>query len=331
MRMAKKSSTQKKIQGLVIFKHKERPKKKKADKYVVEQINKEDKITITNRLTVLGNQFRYSILINNEKSVPITDINIKILYPRNLKFAGSYPLTLNVSCPIEENQNNEGILDLNLTEIKGKNLKQLHFHFIPSTTRGADDYITFLKYINNKGKEREIKSQSIKIKIDDLKISPKIISHSRIREISQIPGMKRALISLGIGTKKNLNLKKVFDIFESLITSYNFQFITKDKEKGILWFYGSETKSNNDILGFSKIGHNIIEVMAYSINPIVLALFLFSFNIKVIDQLKNNKIIKSNMKLIPLECINCGENLPYFPKMGESITCIKCSYEQLVW
>ncbi|MFX0028368.1 MAG: hypothetical protein ACFE8B_04115, partial [Candidatus Hermodarchaeota archaeon] len=249
--MAKKSSTQKNIKGLVIFKHKESPKKIKADKYLVEQINKEDKIKITSSLTVQGSNYRYSIIINNEKSEPITDINVKILYPRDLEFVGSYPLSLIVSHPFEKNHKNSSILNFNLTRINGENLEELHFHFKPSTKLSVEEFITFGKYINNKGKRKEIRSQSIKIKIEDLKITPKIISHSQIREISLIHGMKRTLISLGIGTKKNLNLKKIIDLFESLILSYNFQFITKDKEKGILWFFGSESNSNDDILALS--------------------------------------------------------------------------------
>ncbi|MFX0082072.1 MAG: hypothetical protein ACFE94_10000 [Candidatus Hodarchaeota archaeon] len=329
--MSKKSGSEKDIQNLLLFKQKEGPKKKEADNFLVEKTNKEDKIKITNSLITQGSHYRYTILLNNENSTAISDINILVLYPEFLKFSRFYPSTLNVSCSIEEDQGKKTNLNLNIKGLKGGSSEKIFLHFTPSTQLAIGEFKTSLKYTNNEGEEREINSDSIKIQIDKLNITPKIMSHSRIREFSQIPGMKRALISLGIGTKKKLNLEKLFDVFEKLVLSYNFQFITKDREKGIVWFFGSELNSNNDILALSKINSYIIEIIAYVKNPVILGLFLSSFINNLKEQLLMNKIIKSNMKIFELECVNCGENLPYFPKKGEFITCIKCSYEQLVW
>ncbi|MFW9877600.1 MAG: hypothetical protein ACFFG0_31325 [Candidatus Thorarchaeota archaeon] len=329
--MSEKNSSQTSIHGLVIFKHEGGLKKKKRDNFLVEKINKEYKIKITNSLTTQGTHYRYSILINNENSASIANINIKVTYPEFLKYTGSYPLTLITSSSIVNEQGKKNIINLNLKGLKGKSSEQILLHFTPSTQLDLGEFKTFLKYKNNKGKEREIKSHSINIQIDDINIIPKIISHSRIREFSQIPGIKRALVSFGFGTSKKLNLKKIFDILVNLILSYNFQIIIKDKEKSIIWFCGSELTSSNDLLILSKIGTNIIEIIAYSINPIILGLFLSSFTKNLKEQLLMNKIIKSNIKVFELECVNCGENLHYFPKKGESITCLKCSYKQNIW
>jgi hypothetical protein len=331
IKMAKKSRFQKGIQGLVIFRDNEGPKKKITDNFFAEKTNKEDNIKIINNITTQGIYYRYAIILNNENSKPISDINIIVFYPEFLEFSGFYPSTLNMSSSIEDDQAKKNTLNLNLKGLKGESSVKIFLHFTPSTQLAIGEFKTSLKYTNNKGKEREINSHSIKIQIDDIIITPKIISHSQIREFSQIPDMKRTLVSLGIGTAKKLNLKKLFDVFENLVLSYNFQFITKDREKGIIWFFGSESKSSNDILALSKIGTYIIEIIAYSKNPIILGLFLSSFIKNLKEQLSVNKIIKSNMKIIELECANCGENLPYFPKKGEFITCIKCSYKQIVW
>ncbi|MFX1374504.1 MAG: hypothetical protein ACFFA0_01710 [Promethearchaeota archaeon] len=329
--MVKKITPEKNIQGLIIFKHKKSSRKKKTNKYLLEKKSREDKITIINSLTNQGIYYRYSILLNNNSSVAITDISITILYPKILKLTRSYPPTLKCSFSVEEDQDEVSNINIHLKGLKNRSSEQFYLHFTSSAKLGGGELITLFKYVNNEGKKREIKSQSIRIQIYDLKIKPKIISHSMVREFSQIPGMKRTLISLGIGTNKQLNLKKIFDILEKLIISFNFQLITKDKEKGILWFFGSELKSNNDLLALIKIGPNIIEIIAYSINPIILYRFITLFYKDLKDRLLENKIIKPNLKIFELLCINCGENLPYFPKKGELITCIKCSNKQLVW
>ncbi|MHA2281751.1 MAG: hypothetical protein ACXAC5_12975 [Promethearchaeota archaeon] len=329
--MAKKSSSHKDIQGLLVFKPKEGFRKKKIDKYLVEKNNEEDKITIINSFTTQGINYRYSISLNNESSTSIVDLDIKVFYPEFLNYARSYPMNLRVSSLIEENEDNKKSVNINLEELKGKTSDQFYLHFTPSTQLSSGEFRTILKYKNNKGKEGKINTNSINIQIDKMIITPKIISHSGIREFSRIPGTKRALISLGIGTSKKLKFKKIFDVFENLIQSYNFQFITKDKEKGMLWFFGYESESNNDLLALSKIGFNNIEIIAYSKNPVLLGLFLFSIYKNLKEQFVMNKVIKPKVKLFELECLNCGYNLPYFPKKGESITCFTCSYKQIVW
>jgi hypothetical protein len=329
--MAKKSSSQGIIKGLEIFKHKEKPKKKKTDKYSVEKIQKEDKFKIINSLSAHGIHYRYSILLHNENSATITDINIRVLYPEFLEYTGSFPINLIVSSQIANKQEKINNLNLSLKELKGNNSQQMYIHFTPSNQVAAGEFKMLLNYKNDKGKARKIKTNAITIQIEDIVITPKIISHSRIRDFSKIPGMKRALVSLGIGTKKKSVSKKIYDIFERLILSYNFQLITKDRERGILWFFGSESNSSNDIFAISKIGLNIIEIIGHSKDPVLLCQFFFSIERNLNDLLLKNKVIKPNMKIFDLECINCGSHLPYFPKKRESITCTICSYKQFVW
>jgi hypothetical protein len=329
--MAKKGRSQEKIHGFVVFKHKERPKKKKTDKYFVEKIQKEDNFKIINSLSAHGIHYRYSIVLQNDKSTSIKDLKIRISYPDFLEYAGSFPLELIVSSCITDKQDKISNLNLNLKRLKGNNTQQIHIHFTPSSQLAIGELKTLLNYKNNKGKERRINTNPIIIQINDIIITPKIISHSRIRDFSKIPNMKRALLILGIGTNKKSFPKKIYDIFESLILSYNFQLITKDKERGILWFFGYESKFDKDIFAISKIGSNFIEIIAHSKDPVLLGLFFFSIKKNLLRQLLIKKTIKPNVKIFSLECLNCGSHLPYFPKKGENITCTTCSFEQIVW
>ncbi|MFX1457271.1 MAG: hypothetical protein ACFFDB_18040 [Promethearchaeota archaeon] len=329
--MAKKSSPKKELHELVVFKHKDKPRELITDRYQVEKIQNEDKIKILNSFSTLGIHFRYSILINNENSTTISDIKIDISYPNFLEYSGSYPQTVSVFYQIESDQDRMNTVTLKLERLTGNSEEHIYLHFTPTSQLAIGEFNTVLSYKNNRGKKREIKSDSISIELNDIAIMPKIISHSRITQFSKIPGMKRALLSLGIGTKKKLNSKKIYDIFEDIILTYNFQLITKDREKGNLWFFGTETKSSNDLFAISKIGSNFIELIAHSTDPVVLGQFLFSIDKELREKLSINKIIKPSMKLLRLECINCGTHLPYFPKKGESIKCMICSYEQVVW
>ena len=176
-----------------------------------------------------------------------------------------------------------------------------------------------MDYKNGKISLNKILEEIKKLPYEDLGFA-KIDKHRKLRK-----GFPETVFC------KGKTISQILNIIESIVISYNFQFITKDIDKGILWFFGSDLKSNNDILALSKFGSDVIEIIAYSTNPIILILFLSSFKKQIEVQFSKNKIIRSNAKLMKLECAKCGDNLHYFPKMGEPIICIKCSYEQLVW
>ncbi|MHA2088779.1 MAG: hypothetical protein ACW972_10910, partial [Promethearchaeota archaeon] len=209
--MAKKNRSQKNFQGLIIFKHKDKPKKEIYDRYSVEKTHKAEKFQIINQFSTQGIHYRYSILLNNKNSVPIKDIDIQITFPEFFKYTEFYPKTLNISPQIEGEKEK---INLNIKRLESNSSEQIYLHFTPSPQLATGEFKTSINYINNKKKRIKINLNSITIESDDIAIVPKIISHSRIREFSKIPGMKRAVISLGIGTKRKLNFKKIYDIFE---------------------------------------------------------------------------------------------------------------------
>ena len=44
-----------------------------------------------------------------------------------------------------------------------------------------------------------------------------------------------------------------------------------------------------------------------------------------------NGIVQSKDQVYDLKCKYCGAILPYFPNQGDSIKCIMCNGEQIVW
>ena len=127
---------------------------------------------------------------------------------------------------------------------------------------------------------------------------------------------------LGVNNIKDFDLIKFFDVLEELFHFRNFQLITKDKDKGILWFFGNEIRSGYDILVLTKIRINMIEIMILSKDPIYFVPFFFTIIQNLKEQLQ---------KFVNLECINCGSILPYFPKKEETIVCNKCYHKQIFW
>ncbi|MFW9969536.1 MAG: hypothetical protein ACFFDF_04995 [Candidatus Odinarchaeota archaeon] len=324
--MGKKSN---KIQGLIIFK-KVYPLEK-ADNYTVEKINKEDKIKFSSNLRPQANRYIYRIVLNNNGSSPISKVKIKVISPIFLNYFGYFPLTINIVPVIKENKENVKNIEIIFGELKQKSSQEICLQFTPYISPATGEFKSIITYVNNKGKIKTLRPKPIKIEIEKLILMPKIIPSSHIREFTQLSGTIRVLMSYGIGIRKKLNLNKYLDMIEHILHSQNLQLITKDKEKGILWFYGTDTQSSSDILTFSKIVSNQIEIMVYSKNPIILASFLFSFTNILREQVSMKKILKSKVKIFELICNNCGAILPRFPRKGKSAICNKCNNEQVIW
>ncbi|MFX1302564.1 MAG: hypothetical protein ACFFC1_12455 [Promethearchaeota archaeon] len=329
--MGKKKRISNKIQGLVIFKRKKAYPSKKADSYTVEKINKEDKIKFVNNLSPQSNRYIYSIALNNNGSSPISEVKIKVISPKFLSYLGCFPLTIKTLPINEEDQEEVKIIEIELGELKELSSQEIRFQFTPYVSPAASEFKSIITYVNNKGKLKILNSKPIKIQIAKLILTPKIIPSSQIREFTQLTDTKRVAMSFGIGISKKKNLNKYFDMIEHILQFQNLQLIRKNKERGILWFCGTETQSGSDILTLSKIGSNQIDIIVFSKNPIILASFLYSFTKILREQVSLKKILKSKIKIFELVCINCGDILSYFPRKGESIICNKCNYKQIVW
>jgi hypothetical protein len=167
--------------------------------------------------------------------------------------------------------------------------------------------------------------------LDKITIIPKIIPSSYIREFSQIPGMKRAITSMGVGTSGTLNPEIYFNLLEQVFLRNNVQLITKDKDRMILWYFGAELESRDDVLLIGQIASNKIELIATSKNHQVLISFLTLFSNKFREEVVARGIVNSLDRIHDVECKYCGTVLPYFPKQNEEIQCNKCNYEQVVW
>lgn len=325
----KRDITPEDVQNLVMFKGKVEDRRKEIDKYSFEKFDQEDKIKLFNDFKLLGGHYRYSVQLDNLSQAPISEVKIKILYPKFLILTRSLPPTIYLQQSFENEETKRIIIEFD--ELNENSSKQINFYFAPLEVENEGEIRTIVVYVNNKDYVRFLDSESIEIEIKKITIQPKIIPSSYVREFSQTSGIKKAIKSMGIGTDRKIDVDLYFSILEHLFILLNFQLIAKDPNKKILWFFGTDLESGEDILAIGQIISNKIEIIATSLNRSILISFLTLFSNDFKEQLLVRDIIKSEDQVLDLGCKYCGVTLPYFPKKGESIKCNKCNYQQIVW
>jgi len=313
-------------QNLVIFKSKV---DKKQDKFTFETIDQEDKIKLAYDFQPHGGHYRYSIQLNNESLAPITSVKIKIDYSKSFTLTRSYPPTIYIPEPIDEKK----MLKLNIEfdELNERSSKQINLHFTPIALGDKGEIKTVITYVTTKDFVRALNTNPIEIMLDEITIIPKIIPSTYIREFSQKQGMKRAIKSIGIGKLEEYDTELYFNLLEQVFIRNHLQLITKDPAKKVLWYFGSDLESKEDVLVIGQIIANKIEIIVISTNHHILISFLTLFTHEFKEHLLIREIVSSPEQIYELECKYCGAILPYFPNKGEEIACKNCNFEQMLW
>ena len=325
----KEKTSQDPTQNLVIFKSKEAAKIKKSDKFTFETIDQEDKVKLLCEFKPYGGHYVLSIQLLNESLAPISEVKIKIRFPTFFTLTRSYPPTIYIPESFEEG----GLSKINIEfdELNERSSKQINLHFTPLSLGNEGEIRTIVTYVNNKDFVRVIDSDPVVIMLDKITINPKIIPSSYIREFSQIPGMKRAIKSLGVGILGKGEPDLYYNILEQIFLRNSLQLIAKDPDKRIIWYFGADLESRDDVLVIGQIVSDKVEIIAISKNHHILILFLTSFSNKFKEHILLREFVSSQDQIYDLECKYCGAILPFFPKKGEEIVCKKCNYEQMVW
>ncbi|MFX1314877.1 MAG: hypothetical protein ACFE9T_03375 [Promethearchaeota archaeon] len=318
-----------KVQDLVIFKTKIEYKRDKQDRYPFETVDQENKIKLGYDFRPFSGHYLYSILLHNQSMAPITDVKIKIKYPKFLLLTRCTPPTTGIPPSIED----KGLKQINLEfdEFNENSKKQINFHFTPLSLKNVGEIRTILTYVNNKDYVRVLNSEPVEIRIDKLNITPKIIPSFQIRKIMQIPNIKKAIKSFGVGTNATVDLDLYFNIVEQIIRIHNFQLIAKDTDNKIIWYLGTDLESEEDILVIGQIVLNKIEIIAAAQNHKIIISLLTQVSNDFKERILRRGIVRSIDHIYELECKYCGAILPFFPKKGETVECKKCNYEQIVW
>ena len=220
---------------------------------------------------------------------------------------------------------------LEFDELNENSKKQIHLHFTPTILNVDGEIRTVVSFVNNKDFVRVLTSDSAIIYIDNITIEPKIIPSSFIGQFSKKEGIKKVIKSLGIGTNKKVKINIYFDILEQILLLRNLQIIAKDPIKKILWFFGDELESKEDILVIGQIVSKKVEIIGISRNHHLLISLLTMLSNDFKDKILFDGIVNDKKEIYDLECKYCGAVLPNLPKKGKSIECKSCNYEQVIW
>ena len=317
------------IHGLVLFGETTRQKAEDKDIYSYENIDQENKIKIISQLAPHGAQYRYSVLMLNESDAPVTDVKARVKYPNFLTLNRITP-PMAFSPPKKDDKGVEQILvEFDVLNENSKN--QINFYFDPKSLNNKGKISTYTTFVNNRDFVRVINTESIIMNIEKISIMPKVIPGTEIQGFLQTKGMKKAIKSLGIGIVNPPDLSIQLNHLEQVIRMQNFQLIAKDEYKHILWFFGSDVNSNEDILLIGQLAADKIEFLAASKNHQILIVLLSLLSDDFKKRILSTGTIHSIAQIYDVECKFCGSILPYFPKKNETVVCHNCRKEQVLW
>ena len=314
---------------LILFKSKKEIKVKELPKYAFERFDQEDKIKLITISKSLGAGYSYSIQLHNKSSAPISEVKIKVSYPDFLSITGFYPPTTKL--PKSSTDRRTSIIRVGFDEINERSSKRIDLRFTPLLLGNEGEIRTVITYVNNKDYVRVLDSKPVKINLGKININPKIIPSSYIREFSQMPDIKKGIISFGVGVEISLDSDFYFNLLNQILLKNHLQLIIKDTYKKILWFFGNDLESREDVLIIGQIVSAKVEIIGISISHNVLISFLTLLSNEFKEHLVIREIVKTPNQIYNTKCKYCGTVLPSFPKKGEEIECRKCSNKQVVW
>ncbi|MFX0033189.1 MAG: hypothetical protein ACFE8E_13085 [Candidatus Hodarchaeota archaeon] len=317
------------IKGLVVFKD-IKTQQPQQEKFVsLEYVDQENKVKIVHKLEPYGANYLYSLLIVNQSMAPITEVKIRIRFPDFLALCRSNPPKVIIDSDLPEE--NEKQLRIEFDKIEEISQKQINSFFTPLSLEEKGEIRSYVTFVNNADFVRALDSEPVEIKFDPISLEPKILPSNEVKNFLKLPGIKRGIKSIGIGTKGAVDLNYFFYQVEQTILEQNFQLITKDESNNIGWYFASELVSGDDILIIGQINSNKIEWLAASNNASIIITVLTNF----VNQFSNRLIIDNKIdtldQIFNLECEYCGNVLPYFPERCESVECSTCKYEKIVW
>ncbi|MFX0141804.1 MAG: hypothetical protein ACFFDN_49665 [Candidatus Hodarchaeota archaeon] len=317
------------IQGLVVFRNVKSQQTQEQDVVSLEYIDQENKIKLVCKLEPFGSNYLYSLLIINQSMAPITEIKIRIRYPDFLVLCRSNPPKVIIDSDLIEE--NEKQIRIEFEKLEENSQRQINTYFTPLSLEEKGEIRSYVTFINNADFVRALDSDPVTVKFDPISIERKILPSSEVRNFLQLAEIKRGIKSFGIGIEKVHDFDYLFYQLNQTIEDHNLQLITKDDEKKIAWYFGTELVSGSDLLVIGQLNSNKIELLVASQNPQIIISILTNFATEYSNRLLINGIIETLNQVHDLECKYCGAVLPYFPTKGESVECTKCKYEKIIW
>lgn len=320
-----------KPQGLVLFKTELEESEEEENYTSFEDIDQENAIKLLSELKPFASHYMYSILLINESAAPITEVKVKLKFPDFLKLARVSPPSVKINPMTSGAEKNVKLVSVEFFELPENSKRQINFFFTPITVSDDGEFSIYVTFVNAKDFVRVLNSNPIPIEVKPITLEPKIIPSNQIQPFLKREGIKKAVKSVGLGIESEINFALIFNHLEQILKSHNFQIIAKNEERRIIWTFGTELESKEDILMIGQIVANKIEFLGASSNHSVLIPLLTNLIENLKKRVISMAIILEDNQIHELDCHYCGMILPRFPAKGESVDCPKCNKENVIW
>ena len=318
------------VHGLVLFKSKTKQEKQALDEYELESVDQENKIKLRAQLVPFGASYRYSIVIANQSPAEITEIKIRIKFPDFLELYRISPPTIGLKS-MDQEETDLTQISLELEELLGNSKKQINIYLHPKELNKSGEITTYVTYVNIQDYVRVLNSESAELILKPVTLGPKIMPSHLINQFLQKEDVKKVIKSMGVAKINDKSFALYLNIMDQILRSNHLQLIARDDDKQIVWYFGKELESGNDVLVIGQIvSHKIEFIAASKIHQTLIAILTKLAN-NFTRRLMSTGHVSSEHEVIGLECKYCGAILPRFPNKGESIECKNCNNEYIVW
>ncbi len=266
-------------------------------------------------LSFLAGFCRLKFTIGNSSSAKITDVIVKVSYPKSLRLVQVKPA--------QYLKRQDGQAIVTLPAILPKGGAPIIFYF---KTVQLEKYILkgALQFTNARDFVRMMA-------LDTLQFDIPIIQIEAGNEVTTeyIEQYVRTCESRGIrsyGLPSGMTPQAAYIHVKQILKSYNFQFVSESENDQMLaaWYHGKEIGTGKEFVAAGQVYNGKIELFISGPEEKAIIGLLTDFGQKLRGRMVAGRIISTPEELVVLMCPHCGGTLERLPKVGENMTCNWC-------
>ncbi len=266
-------------------------------------------------LSYLAGFCRLKFTIGNASSSKISDVIVKVSYPKSLRLVQVKPTQY------LKRQDGQAIVTLPI--ILPKSGAPIVFYFKPNqlekfVLKGA------LQFTNSRDFVRMIALDTLQFDIPIIQIEGGNAVTSEYIEQFVRTCETRGIRSYSL--PNSIPPQAAYMHVKQILKSYNFQFVSESENDQMLasWYFGKEFGTGKEYVAAGQVYNKKIELFISGSDEKAIIGLLTDFGQKLRSRMIASRIINTPEELSDLMCPHCGGTLESLPAIGEKITCIWC-------
>ncbi|OLS15279.1 MAG: hypothetical protein RBG13Loki_1060 [Promethearchaeota archaeon CR_4] len=261
---------------------------------------------------------RLKFTIGNASSAKISDIIVKLNYPKTLRLVQVKP------SQYLKRQDGQAIVTLPI--IHPKNGASIIFYLKPIQ---LEKYVLkgAIQFTNARDFIRMITVDTLQFDIPVIQIEPGQKVTSEFIEQFVNTCETRGIRSFGLPA--SVTPQTAFVQVKQILKYYNFQSVSEIENDQMLaaWYYGKEVGTDKEYVAAGQVYNQKIELFISGAEEKAIIGLLADFDQKLRSRMFASRIVSKPEELVDLMCPHCGGTLESFPKVEEKITCKWCKEE----